>query len=235
MWPVVDTGEDLDTVGLVALGHQAALAGPSAVEVGLDVVLGELQPWRAPVEHDAHRTAVGLAEGGDAEERAGWWIHGGQYARQRSRGLSAAANRCSWALASRACPDRRPRHPLPSGTALLGRPDRHPRCPGAQPPRRRPRAAPRPADRVHRAVGLGQVVARVRHHLRRGPASLRRVAVGLRPSVPRPDGQARRRRHRGAVAGDLDRPEVRVAQPPVHRRHGHRDLRLPASAVRPGR
>ena len=50
-----------------------------------------------------------------------------------------------------------------------------------------------------------------------------------------PDGQARRRDHRGAVAGHLDRPEVRVAQPPLHGRHRHRDLRLPASAVRPRR
>ena len=73
---------------------------------------------------------------------------------------------------------------------------------------------------------------RVRHDLRRGPAPLRRVAVGLRPPVPRADGQARRRLHRGPVAGDLDRPEVGVAQPAVDRRHDHRDLRLPAPAVR---
>ena len=100
---------------------------------------------------------------------------------------------------------------------------------------RRPRAAARPADRVHRPVGLGQVVARVRHDLRRGPAPLRRVAVGVRPAVPRPDGQARRRLHRGPVAGDLDRPEVGVAQPALDRRHDHRDLRLPAPALRPHR
>ena len=41
------------------------------------------------------------------------------------------------------------------------------------------------ADRHHRALGLGQVVARLRHDLRRGPAALRRVALGLRPAVPR--------------------------------------------------
>ena len=34
-------------------------------------------------------------------------------------------------------------------------------------------------------------------------------------AVPRPDGQARRRLHRGPVAGDLDRPEVGVAQPAI--------------------
>ena len=54
----------------------------------------------------------------------------------------------------------------------------------------------------------------------------------LRPPVPRPDGQARRRLHRGPVAGDLDRPEVGVAQPALDRRHDHRDLRLPAPALR---
>ncbi len=59
--------------------------------------------------------------------------------------------------------------------------------------------------------GFGQVEPRVRHDLRRGAASLRRVAELLRPTVPRADGQARRRRHRGAVAGDLDRPEVGAA------------------------
>ncbi len=50
-----------------------------------------------------------------------------------------------------------------------------------------------------------------------------------------PDGQARRRLHRGAVAGDLDRPEVRLAQPAVDRRHDHRGLRLPPAALRPHR
>ena len=84
-------------------------------------------------------------------------------------------------------------------------------------------------------VGLGQVVAGVRHDLRRGPAPVRRVAVGVRPAVPRADGQARRRLHRGPVAGDLDRPEVGVAQPALDGRHDHRDLRLPAAALRPHR
>ena len=46
------------------------------------------------------------------------------------------------------------------------------------------------ARRVHRRLGLGQVVARLRHALRRGPAPLRRVAVRVRAAVPRPDGEA---------------------------------------------
>ena len=90
-------------------------------------------------------------------------------------------------------------------------------------------------DRLHRAVRLGQVQPGLRHDLRRGPAPLRRVAVGLRPPVPRPDGQARRRLHRGPVAGGLDRPEVDQPQPALDRRHDHRGLRLPAPALRPHR
>ena len=83
----------------------------------------------------------------------------------------------------------------------------------------------------HGPVRLGQVVAGVRHDLRRGPAPLRRVAERLRAPVPGADGQAGRGLDRGAVAGDLDRPEDHVAQPAVDGRHGHGDLRLPAPAV----
>ena len=83
----------------------------------------------------------------------------------------------------------------------------------AQPAKRRSRPAPRQPDRVHRPVRLGQVLAGVRHHLRRGSAPLRGVAVGLRPAVPRSDGQARRRLHRGSVARRVDRPEVHQSQP----------------------
>ena len=61
------------------------------------------------------------------------------------------------------------------------------------------------------------------------------IAVVVRPAVPRPDGQARRRLHRGAVPGGLHRPEVHLPQPPVDGRHHHRGLRLPAAALRPHR
>ncbi len=89
----------------------------------------------------------------------------------------------------------------------------------------------RQAGRVHRAVGLGQVVARLRHHLCRGPAALRRVAVGLRAPVPRDDAEARRRPDRRALAGHLDRAEDDLEEPALDRRHRHRDLRLHAPAV----
>ena len=107
--------------------------------------------------------------------------------------------------------------------------------PRAQPQEHQRRAATRQADRVHRPVGLGQVEPGLRHHLRRGSAALRRVAVVVRPPVPRADGQAGRRRHRGPLPGHLDRPEVGQPQPALDRRHDHRDLRLPAPAVRPRR
>ena len=110
--------------------------------------------------------------------------------------------------------------------------DCRPRRPRPQPEEHRRRSAARSAGRGHRPVRLGQVVARLRHHLRRGPAPLRRVAVGLRPAVPRADGEAGRRPHRRAVAGHRHRAEDHRQQPALDGRHGHRDLRLPAPAVR---
>ena len=101
----------------------------------------------------------------------------------------------------------------------------------AQPQGHRPRAAAQLADRHDRALGLRQVEPRLRHDLRRGPAPLRRVALGLRAPVPRADGEARRGLDRGPVAGDLDRPEDDLAQPALDRRHRDRDLRLPAPAL----
>ena len=95
--------------------------------------------------------------------------------------------------------------------------------------------SPRPPHRLHRPVGVGQVVARLRHDLRRGPAPLHRVAVVLRPPVPRPGRPARRRLHRGPLPGDLHRPEVGRQQPPLHGRDDHRDRRLPPRALGPHR
>ena len=82
---------------------------------------------------------------------------------------------------------------------------------------------------------LRQVIARVRHDLRRGPAPLRRIALRLRPAVPGPGGQARRRLHRGPLARGVHRPEVHQQEPPLHRGHHHRDLRLHAPPVGPCR
>ena len=90
----------------------------------------------------------------------------------------------------------------------------------------------RPAGRHHRPVRIGQVLARLRHDLRRRAAALRRVAVVLRPPVPRADGEAGRRSDRRPVAGDRDRAEDDRLESAIHRRHRHRDLRLPAAALR---
>ena len=105
----------------------------------------------------------------------------------------------------------------------------------AQPALRR---RPHPEEEARRAdgrVGLGQVVARLRHPLRRGAAPLRRVALGLRAPVPRADGEAALRHDPRPVADHLDRAEDHGHEPALDRRHHHRDLRLPARAVRAGR
>ena len=56
------------------------------------------------------------------------------------------------------------------------------------------------ADLHHRALRLREVEPCLRHDLRRGPAPLRRVALGLRAPVPADDGEARRRLDRRALS-----------------------------------
>src|SRR5438132_4512590 len=112
------------------------------------------------------------------------------------------------------------------------RSDRGAWCSRAQPQEHRRGAPPGPARRPDGALGLGQVLARLRHHRRRGPAPLRRVALRVRAAVPRADGEARGRLDRGALARDLDRAEDDQQESALHRRHRHRDLRLPARALR---
>src|SRR5581483_5288521 len=117
------------------------------------------------------------------------------------------------------------------GSRRAGRPRR----PGAQPEGHH---GPAPAERPHLHHGplrLRQVEPRLRHDLRRGPAPLRRVALRVRAPVPADDGEAGRRLDRRLEPRDLDRPEDDVAEPALHRRHGHRDLRLPPPALRAGR
>ena len=71
---------------------------------------------------------------------------------------------------------------------------------GAQPQEHRRHDPAQQARRDHGRVGVGEVVAGLRHDLRRGAAALRRVALGVRAAVPRADGEARRRVDRGALA-----------------------------------
>ena len=136
--------------------------------------------------------------------------------------------------AARRPPARIGCHTLPVSSSN-GRSSRRSRCARAQSSRCLPRPAPGQADRLHRSLGVGEVVPGLRHHLRRGAAPLRRIPLGLRPAVPGPDGQARRRFHRGALARHLHRPEVGLPQPAFDRRHHHRGLRLPAAALCPHR
>ena len=118
------------------------------------------------------------------------------------------------------------RSPTDAGREDLRGPTDRPWCARAQPQGRLPRPAPRRPDRVHRAVRVGQVQPGLRHDLRRGPAPLRRVAVGLRPPVPRPDGQARRRLHRGPLAR---RSRSTRSRPAATR--GRRSARSPRSTT----
>ena len=101
--------------------------------------------------------------------------------------------------------------------------------------RRRPDAAAQPADLPDRRQRLGQKLAGVRHALCRRAAALRREPVQLRPAVPGPDAQARRRLHQRPEPVDLDLAEIVRPEPALDRRHDHRDLRLPPRAVRPRR
>ena len=108
----------------------------------------------------------------------------------------------------------------------------HPRCARAQSEEHRRGAAARPADRHHRTVGLGQILARLRHRLCGRATPLCRVAVGLCAPVPGADAEARRRSHRRALARNLHRAEDDLAQSALDGRHGDRDLRLSAASVR---
>ena len=109
--------------------------------------------------------------------------------------------------------------------------DFHPRRPRAQPQEYRSRHPARPAGGVHRAVRLGQILARLRHHLCRGPAPLRREPVGLRAAVPGDDAEAGRRPDRRPLARHLHRAENHFAQSALDGRHRHRDPRLHAASV----
>ena len=120
---------------------------------------------------------------------------------------------------------------------FLERPADDPRawCPHPQPEEHLAGHPPQPAGGAHGAFGLGQVVACLRHPLCRGAAPLCGIALGLRPAVPAADGQARRGHDRGALSRHCHRAEVHQPQPALHRRHRHRDQRLPAAALCPHR
>ncbi len=86
--------------------------------------------------------------------------------------------------------------------------------------------------RGHGAERQREVVAGVRHAVRRGPAEVRGEPVGLRAAVPRADAEAGRGPHRGPVAGDRDRAADGGIESAVDRGDDDGDPRLPAPALR---
>jgi hypothetical protein len=92
---------------------------------------------------------------------------------------------------------------------------------------------PRKVDRDHGRVGVRQIVAGIRHHLRRGTAALRGIAFRLRAPVPGTHGKARRGRYRWHCTRHRYPAEEYHAQSPLYRGHVHRVLRLSAPAIRP--
>src|SRR6266699_1143212 len=52
----------------LALRGNATLTGSPAVEFGLNIRLGEGEPWRATVDHHTHCTTVRFAPGRNAKE-----------------------------------------------------------------------------------------------------------------------------------------------------------------------
>jgi hypothetical protein len=77
-----------------------------------------------------------------------------------------------------------------------------------------------PADGVHRSLGLGQELARVRHDRGRVAADDQRDLQLVRAGVHAVDGAARCRRARRADHRDPRRPRADGSQHPLDRRHG---------------
>src|ERR1700694_4860988 len=107
-----------------------------------------------------------------------------------------------------------------------------PRRPPAQSPEHLLRHPAQSARRRDRRIGLGQVLAGLRHDLRGRAAAVRGVAFRVRASVSRADGEARRRLDRRPFPRDLDRAAHDVEKPPLDRRNRPRDLRLSAPSLR---
>ena len=105
----------------------------------------------------------------------------------------------------------------------------------AQPQEHRRRDSARRVHRDHRRLGLGQVDARLRHPVQRRPAPLPRIAERLRAPVRAAGGAARRRRDLRHSADGGDRAAHQPRRPQEHGRHAHRDLPLPAPALREAR
>ena len=111
----------------------------------------------------------------------------------------------------------------------------HPRRPAEQPEGAGPGHPHRPAGGGHRCLGQRQVLTGLRHPLRRGPASLCRDLLGLRPPVPRSDGSSPGRQHRRRAARHRHRPDQPGAHLALHGRHDDRAERPSEAADGPRR
>ena len=108
----------------------------------------------------------------------------------------------------------------------------HPRRAHAQPEGHLGLDPDGPADGHHGGLRVREVLARLRHALRRGAAPLRRVPLDLRAPVLGAARPARRGLDRAGPAGDRARAEERRAQRALDRRDADGDPRLAAPAVR---
>src|SRR3990167_8401728 len=94
---LVHATEDFHRVGLVALGHELAGAGAAAVQIGLDVGLGQGHAGRATVDHAANGRAVGFTEVGDAKQGAeGVAAHSGRIIPEGRAGSGMVLRRPAW-------------------------------------------------------------------------------------------------------------------------------------------
>ena len=100
-----------------------------------------------------------------------------------------------------------------------------------QPEGRRRRHPARCAGGVLRRLRLGQIVARLRHPVRRGAAPLPRIGVALCAPPDRPGRRARRRQHRGVAAGGGPAAAARHAQRALIGRQRDDDVQPAAHAV----
>ena len=107
------------------------------------------------------------------------------------------------------------------------------RCASPQPQEHFAFYSPQPTHRGDRRLGVRKIVAGLRHHLRRGPAALRGIALGLRAPVPGAHGKAGGGRDRWHRAGGGHPAEKYHPESALHRRHFHRMLRFPAPALCP--
>ena len=105
----------------------------------------------------------------------------------------------------------------------------------AQPAERRCRYSARRAGGVHRCLGLGQVLARLRHPVRRGAAPVFRIGRALRAAADRPGGRAPGRPDRRPAAGRGPAAAARHAHRALLGRQRHHHRQPGAHAVLPRR